>query len=104
MNFKKLQTVLLATALFILVGCAGPVLRGTGDLGVVIERASGSVQIVDTSKRVALATVKGLGDLSHASLVYSRDGRYAIFASDFGAAHCSGNNLGRGEAYLLNMP
>ncbi|OGQ22871.1 MAG: hypothetical protein A3I05_01745 [Deltaproteobacteria bacterium RIFCSPLOWO2_02_FULL_44_10] len=34
----------------------------------------------------------------------SRDGRYAIFASDFGAAHCSGNNLGRGEAYLLNMP
>ena len=85
MNFKKLQTVLLATALFILVGCAGPVLRGTGDLGVVIERASGSVQIVDTSKRVALATVKGLGDLSHASLVYSRDGRYAyVFGRDGG--------------------
>ena len=29
-------------------------LRGTGDLGVVIERASGSVQIVDTTKRVSL--------------------------------------------------
>ncbi len=31
-------------------------LRGTGDLGLVIERTSGSVVIVDTSARTALAT------------------------------------------------
>jgi len=69
--------------LTLLVGCASAPLRGTGDLGVVIERASGSVQIVDTTHRTSLATVQGLGDLSHASLVYSRDGRYAyVFGRD----------------------
>jgi protein NirF len=60
-------------------------LRGTGDLGVVIERASGRVQIVDTTARSVLGTVEGLGDLSHASVVYSRDGRYAyVFGRDGG--------------------
>ena len=74
---------LLALTLF--GGCAGPVLRGTGDLGVVIERATGSVQIVDTTNLVAITTVQGLGDLSHASVVYSRDGRYAyVFGRDGG--------------------
>ena len=85
MGIRKFQTMLLATALFLLAGCAGPALRGTGDLGVIIERATGSVQIVDTSKFAAISTVKGLGDLSHASLVYSRDGRYAyVFGRDGG--------------------
>jgi protein NirF len=69
-----------------LVGCAAqPPLRGTGDLGVVIERSAGRVQVVDTTARVSLATVAGLGDLSHASVVYSRDGRYAyVFGRDGG--------------------
>ena len=59
--------------------------RGTGDLGLVIERASGSIQVIDTSHRTALGRVEGLGDLSHASAVYSRDGRYAyIFGRDGG--------------------
>jgi protein NirF len=59
--------------------------RGTGDLGVVIERAAGSVQLVETSGRTLLGRVAGLGDLSHASLVYSRDGRYAyVFGRDGG--------------------
>lgn len=85
MSIRKFQTTLLATALFLLAGCAGPALRGTGDLGVIIERATGSVQIVDTSKFAAISAVKGLGDLSHASLVYSRDGRYAyVFGRDGG--------------------
>ncbi|MDP3652332.1 MAG: cytochrome D1 domain-containing protein [Rhodoferax sp.] len=80
-----MQAVWLALALFTVSGCAGPALRGTGDLGVIIERATGSVQIVDSSKRVAIASVQGLGDLSHASLVYSRDGRYAyVFGRDGG--------------------
>ncbi|MDP3708609.1 MAG: cytochrome D1 domain-containing protein [Polaromonas sp.] len=77
--------MLWTTALFMLAGCASPVIRGTGDLGVIVERATGSVQIVDTSKLVAIAAVQGLGDLSHASLVYSRDGRYAyVFGRDGG--------------------
>lgn len=76
---------MLFVAMLTLTGCAGPTLRGTGDLGIIIERASGSVQIVDSSKQVAIANVKGLGDLSHASLVYSRDGRYAyVFGRDGG--------------------
>jgi protein NirF len=60
-------------------------LRGTGDLGIIIERAQGTVQIIETSGRTQLATIEGLGDLSHASAVYSRDGRYAyVFGRDGG--------------------
>ncbi len=60
-------------------------LRGTGNLGLVVERATGSVLIVDTSGRKALARVDGLGDLSHASAVFSPDQRYAyVFGRDGG--------------------
>ena len=60
-------------------------LRGTSDLGIVVERASGSLQIIETSGRTSLGKVEGLGDLSHASAVYSRDGRYAyVFGRDGG--------------------
>jgi len=60
-------------------------LRGTGDLGLVVERASGRVMLIDTSTRASYATVTGLGDLSHATAVYSRDGRYAyLFGRDGG--------------------
>ncbi len=60
-------------------------LRGTGDLGVIIERATGSLQIIETTTQTSLATVQGLGDLSHASAVFSRDGRFAyIFGRDGG--------------------
>ncbi len=85
MNVKTWTLSLAAATLLTLSGCAGPVLRGTGDLGVVIERATGSVQIIDTTRITSLATVHGLGDLSHASLVYGRDGRYAyVFGRDGG--------------------
>ena len=57
----------------------------TGDLGLVIERAKGSVLLVDQSDRAALARIDGLGDLSHASLVYSPDERFAyVFGRDGG--------------------
>ncbi len=60
-------------------------LRGSGDLGVVIERASGSLQLVEHSHATRLAEVTGLGDLSHASVVFSRDARYAfVFGRDGG--------------------
>jgi protein NirF len=70
-----------------MVGACAPLseLRGTGDLGLVVERASGSVMLIDTSTRSSYATVTGLGDLSHATAVYSRDGRYAyVFGRDGG--------------------
>lgn len=58
-------------------------LRGTNDLGIVIERANSSIVIVNTTNKNKLFRVKNLGDLSHASAVFSRDGRYAyIFARD----------------------
>lgn len=68
-----------------MASAAAAELRGTGDLGVVIERAAGRVQVVDTTARRVLGTVGGLGDLSHASVVFSRDGRYAfVFGRDGG--------------------
>lgn len=80
----------LLASLFALAGCAGvsqaPLApRGTGDLGVVVERASGRVAIVDTTARARLGEVDGLGDLSHASVVFARDARYAyVFGRDGG--------------------
>lgn len=75
----------LALSLLTLVGCASTPLRGTGDLGIVIERDVGRVQVVDTTAHKKLATISGLGDLSHASVVYSRDERFAyVFGRDGG--------------------
>ncbi len=59
--------------------------RGTGDLGIVIERASGSMQIIETTGNSSLGRIEGLGDLSHASAVYSRDEQFVyIFGRDGG--------------------
>ena len=77
----------LLSVLLVLSGCAATKVpqRGTGDLGVIIERATGSVQIVETTHRTKLGKITGLGDLSHASLNYSRDERYAyVFGRDGG--------------------
>jgi len=75
--------ILLAALL--LAGCAQTALRGTGDLGLIVERASGRLTLIETSGRSELARIEGLGDLSHASIVYSRDGRYGyVFGRDGG--------------------
>jgi len=67
------------------LAAAGGEPRGSGDLGIVVERADGSVQIVETSGNSTLGRVDGLGDLSHASAVFSRDQRYAyVFGRDGG--------------------
>lgn len=59
--------------------------RGTGDLGVVVERADGSLQIIETTGNSLLGRIEGLGDLSHASAVFSRDERFAyLFGRDGG--------------------
>ncbi|MFY2822934.1 cytochrome D1 domain-containing protein [Ruegeria sp. MALMAid1280] len=73
----------LAAALMMTTAYAEP--TATGDLGLVIERAKGSVLLLDQSDRAALARIEGLGDLSHASLVYSPDERFAyVFGRDGG--------------------
>ncbi len=84
---SAVTTRVLAVLLLLAAGAvsADCQVRGTGDLGIIVERATGSVQVVDTSAHRALFRVEGLGDLSHASAVYSRDGRYAyLFGRDGG--------------------
>ncbi len=78
---KILMTLCLAA---VLSACASTP-RGTHDLGLIVERASGSVALVETSKQSRLARIEGLGDLSHAHITYSRDGRYGyVFGRDGG--------------------
>jgi protein NirF len=84
---KSLFTGLMLSVLFSspLTANEHTQLRGTGDMGVIIERADGSVQIVEHSTHTQLGHIKELGDLSHASVVFSRDERYAyIFGRDGG--------------------
>lgn len=83
-----MRTLLAALPLIIpllLAACSQAELRATGDLGLVIEREQGSAQIINTSKPAMLSRIDGLGDLSHASVVFSRDQRFAyIFGRDGG--------------------
>ena len=91
MKNARFVRLLGAFAFAALAGCAtSPALlvapgRGSGDLGLVIERESGSLGVLDTTARQRLGTIEGLGDLSHASVVFSRDARYAfVFGRDGG--------------------
>ncbi len=62
-----------------------PELRGTGDLLLIVERARGSVLVAESTGRTILGRIEGLGDLSHASAVFARDGRFAfVFGRDGG--------------------
>jgi len=84
-HFRKFATATLLASTMFLGACATDSLRGTGDLGIVIERATGSVLVVDNTNEKTIKRVEGLGDLSHASAVYSRDARYAyVFGRDGG--------------------
>lgn len=65
--------------------CKMPETLATGDLGIIIERMDGSVLILNNSSQSILCRIEGLGDLSHASAVFSRDARYAfVFGRDGG--------------------
>jgi len=81
MRRRLLAALLLLTAAPVWAGDC--LTRGTGDLGVVIERAAGSLRVVDVGARRELFRVEDLGDLSHASVVFSPDQRYAfVFGRD----------------------
>jgi protein NirF len=56
---------------------------GSGDRGLVVERETGALDVVDTTRRRQVGRIEGLGDLSHASVVYGRDGATAyVFGRD----------------------
>lgn len=95
MDVKFKTSGVLMLALFLAFGLSGcqalsgsdsrPDIMGTGDLGLIVERTTGSVLVVNTSRHEVLGRVEGLGDLSHASVVYSRDARYGyVFGRDGG--------------------
>ena len=80
-RFTLLAAFLLSTPLW----AGSDDLTATGDLGLVVERATGSLVLVDRSDRAAVARIEGLGDLSHASLTYAPDERFAyVFGRDGG--------------------
>ena len=86
MIVKKHISKLLLILTFLISGCVNQsLLRGTGDLAVIIERESASILIADTTQQNIITRIDGFGDLSHASVVFSRDARYAyIFGRDGG--------------------
>lgn len=80
-------TLMVIAAISGTVARAGecPPPRGTGDIGIIIERDAGRIMVIEHSNRTILGSVAGLGDLSHAAAVFSRDGRYAyVFGRDGG--------------------
>ncbi len=84
-RFKGAFLALAMTGVILAEPASSETIVATGDLGIVVERASGSLLLVDQSERAAITRIEGLGDLSHASLVYSPDQRYAyVFGRDGG--------------------
>lgn len=86
MRLLRLSFLLfLAASLKLAVLAAADTSRGTGDLGLIIERETGSVLIFSSQERRVLNRVEGLGDLSHASVVFSPDQRFGyVFGRDGG--------------------
>ena len=56
-------------------------LSGTASIMVIVEREAGSVMIIDSSEHKLLGRVTGLGNLNHATVKFSKDGRYAYVIS-----------------------
>ena len=54
---------------------------GTAALMVIVERETGSIAVLDTSKHTLLGRVTGLGNLNHGTVKFSKDGRYAYVIS-----------------------
>jgi len=82
---KRLFLAALTASLLALPALAENPCCATGDLGLVVERATGSLLVIDRSDRASIGRIKGLGDLSHATLTYGPDGRYAyVFGRDGG--------------------
>ncbi len=82
---RALTGAIAALFAFALAGPVPAFAQATGDLGLVIERATGSVLVVDQSEHKSIGEIKGLGDLSHAVVVYSPDENFGyVFGRDGG--------------------
>ncbi len=78
--YKTAASTSLFLVLTLAVSASGE--WGTGALMVVVERESGSVLVIDSAQdHKLLGRVEGLGVLHHASISFSRDGRYAYVIS-----------------------
>lgn len=64
-------------ALFIFLGNAIGAPWGTASLMVIVERETGSVIVIDSSRHEFLGRVTDLGNLIHGTVKFSKDGRYA---------------------------
>lgn len=82
---RNLILLVLAASLKLACPAEADANRGTGDLGLIIERATGSVLVFSSGEHRVLGRVEGLGDLSHASVVFSPDQRFGyVFGRDGG--------------------
>ncbi|MDH3974961.1 MAG: protein nirF [Deltaproteobacteria bacterium] len=79
----RIYSIVIIIAL-LLTGCYGMVrndadrkIYGTASLMVIVERENGGIVVVDSVNHEVLGRVEDLGNLRHASMVFSRDGRYA---------------------------
>ena len=53
MTSRKVLLIFLACVVLVFPSFAQE-LRGTGDLGLIVERAKGSIQLIDTTKQTLL--------------------------------------------------
>jgi len=79
----RVTSIIILTFL-LLSGCHGMTKKderqkiyGTSSLMVIVERENGGIVVIDSVDHEVLGRVEGLGNLRHASMVFSRDGRYA---------------------------
>ncbi len=73
---KKLIITIFSALFSVLPLTASPIAQGTGHLGVIIERNTGAIAIVDNLRHKVLKRVENLGNLSHGTVVFSKDERY----------------------------
>src|SRR5574337_491747 len=75
---RNIIFIILSVIFFVTSSSAGDKRTyGTASLMVVVERESGSILVIDSINHELIGRVEGLGDLTHATMVFSRDARYA---------------------------
>lgn len=75
---RKTVFIILSVIFFVTSSSAGDKRTyGTASLMIVVERESGSILVIDSINHELLGRVEGLGNLTHATMVFSRDARYA---------------------------
>ena len=97
------------------ISCQGPagsclVTAGPGNLqsGTTpgIQPFENEIFTIDLNggvKRIAHHRSSECGYWAQPRASWSRDGRYAIFASDWGQSPCSNDSMGEADAYIVNM-